>query len=626
MAHTPQRGRHDDHSPLAWAKRVFLTAWNAVKQHASDPVTAPGRADVPAGHPLPGAPGRPLRPGPGPRWAAVRASALAAGASAAGLALAGIAAAVLLLWIASPYPDSSLSGALHIAAGLWLLAQGAELVRTATLSGDPQPVSVVPLLLTALPAWLLFRGTASAVASALGPAGPEDDGGHHHTVTGHRHTVTGRPRTRGTARRTGRTPAARRTPDQAVRRPAGADHTVDPRSAAAVAGWVLAGYLTPAALSVVYTARGTLYVDPFSALRVALFAICAAGYGAWAGAGRPGAQALPELLGGRWRAAARRWVGAHRAGLDEAGGALRCAGIGLGLLLAGGALVGAAALAWHADGVAQGFLRLGAAPTGRLAVLLLAAGLVPNLVVWAASYALGAGFTVGAGSVVAPSGAAGYGLLPTFPLLAALPGQGSPWIGWAALAVPALAALGVAWYAGNGGWSVGGTARAVLGAALAEGVAVAVLAAWAGGALGGHRLAAFGPLWWRAGAAACGWALCAVPVAALLGFRVAHPLGPWRALLASLRPRRRTPRAEGPPAAAAADGKRRLLRWGRPSRPGRLRLRRGASTETVGVPERTAPPPEGTVEQVSWPAPAPLPLFPPPLPDPPPSSSSASEG
>jgi len=57
------------------------------------------------------------------------AAALLGGALAAGLGLAALTVLVVLLWISSPYPDSGPGGALHIAAALWLLAHGAELVR-----------------------------------------------------------------------------------------------------------------------------------------------------------------------------------------------------------------------------------------------------------------------------------------------------------------------------------------------------------------------------------------------------------------------------------------------------------------------------------------------------------------
>ncbi|NEA86146.1 hypothetical protein G3I53_08845, partial [Streptomyces sp. SID14436] len=87
---------------------------------------------------------------------------LLGGALAAGLGLAAFAVLVMLLWISSPYPDSGPNGALHTAAALWLLAHGAELVRTDTLSGVPAPMGLPPLLLLTLPVWLLHRAARDA--------------------------------------------------------------------------------------------------------------------------------------------------------------------------------------------------------------------------------------------------------------------------------------------------------------------------------------------------------------------------------------------------------------------------------------------------------------------------------
>ncbi|WP_031113524.1 DUF6350 family protein, partial [Streptomyces sp. NRRL S-146] len=97
---------------------------------------------------------------------------LTGGALAAGLGLASFAMLVMLLWILSPYPDSGPGGAMHVAAALWLLAHGAELVRTDTLSGVPAPLGLPPLLLLALPVWLLHRAARDATD---GGGGDEDD-------------------------------------------------------------------------------------------------------------------------------------------------------------------------------------------------------------------------------------------------------------------------------------------------------------------------------------------------------------------------------------------------------------------------------------------------------------------
>jgi hypothetical protein len=60
---------------------------------------------------------------------------------------------------------------------------------------------------------------------------------------------------------------------------------------------------------------------------------------------------------------------------------------------------------------------------GGIALVLLQLAFAPNAIVWSASYALGSGFSVGAGSVIAPA-ATQLGMVPGIPLLGALPAPG----------------------------------------------------------------------------------------------------------------------------------------------------------------------------------------------------------
>ena len=66
---------------------------------------------------------------------------------------------------------------------------------------------------------------------------------------------------------------------------------------------------------------------------------------------------------------------------------------------------------------------LGAGVAGNIALLLGQLAFAPNVLVWGAAYALGAGFGLGDGSVVAPA-ATQVGLLPGIPIFGAVPSSG----------------------------------------------------------------------------------------------------------------------------------------------------------------------------------------------------------
>ncbi len=101
---------------------------------------------------------------------------LARGVIAAGLGLGALAVLVIVAWISSPYPDSGPGGALRVAAALWLLAHGTELVRPDTLTGAPAPVGLVPLLLSVLPVWLVYRTSRDALDPGDARARPSSSG------------------------------------------------------------------------------------------------------------------------------------------------------------------------------------------------------------------------------------------------------------------------------------------------------------------------------------------------------------------------------------------------------------------------------------------------------------------
>ncbi|WP_405862946.1 DUF6350 family protein [Streptomyces sp. NBC_01515] len=454
------------------------------------------------------------------------AASLLGGAVAAGLGLGSFAVLVMVLWISSPYPDSGPGGALHMAAALWLLAHGVELVRADTLSGVPAPVGVTPLLLLALPLWLLHRAARHAV---LGGETGEDD-------------------------------------------------AEAPPLIAARTAWtgVALGYLAVGTAAALYASGGEFSPSwSWTAVCLPLLAAGAAGSGVWTAYGRPREPVLSVLI--HLPAGLRRLVLGPEARESRAriGTAVRAAGLGTAVLVGGGALLLGASLIWHGGAARMSFLQLTEGLSGRFAVLLLCLALIPNAAVWSASYGLGPGFALGVHHTVAPLSSAPAPLLPPFPLLAAVPdaGTGTP-LNWLAGLVPVAAGVMVGWFvarvamggtAGQRGdsagelteerkrkaagaglrqqpphahpahalsahgssahtpsaqapWAQGRTAATALLAAALCAVVLGLLAELSGGPLGSAALARFGPVWWQTGGAALAW-IAAVAVPTALGLR-----------------------------------------------------------------------------------------------------------
>ncbi|MEU3328288.1 DUF6350 family protein [Streptomyces albus] len=424
---------------------------------------------------------------------------LLGGAVAAGLGLGAFAVVVLLLWTVSPYTASDASGALHTATHMWLLAHGAVLVRHETLSGTPAPVGVTPLLLTALPVWLLWRATREGMDT---------------------------------------------------RAAAGAGH-----GATAVAGWVSGGYLLVTAAAVAYASGGPVEAEPLgTAWRLPLFVAAVTGLCALHHTRR---RAVVEA----WAAVSARLPEAPRARLSGVRRlltrsrvvvAVQAGGAAVVVLCATGAFLLLVALMWDLGAVLRAFPALTGSASGRLSLLLLTVALLPNAVLWATSYGLGPGFTLGGTGVVSPLATTGNPHLPPFPLLSAVPDDGSGGVlaCCAAAVVPLLGGLMCGWWVGRspvadrpvppgphieeadgaGTADAGGPAAAehlsageaaparaaqatdwpavmvtVTLAGLLCGAVLAFLAAVAGGPLGTGVLGHLGPSWWQTGGAACGW-------------------------------------------------------------------------------------------------------------------------
>lgn len=202
------------------------------------------------------------------------------------------------------------------------------------------------------------------------------------------------------------------------------------------------------------------------------------------------------------------------------GGVAAAAGV---MLLA--SIVTAAAIALSYARIITLYESLHAEVLGGVAVTLGQLAFLPNLVIYAASWLVGPGFALGAGSAVSPL-ATQVGPLPAIPVLGALP-QGTLALGFVGLLVPVVTAFLV-------GAILGPDARRLLdrrelvlvalGIGLVGGVILGVLAWLSGGSAGPGRLVAVGPNPFAVG----GWAALELAVASVLG------------LLASIRtPRRR---------------------------------------------------------------------------------------
>lgn len=422
---------------------------------------------------------------PSPTWrepvlrrAPAVAAAMLGGVVAAGAGLGVMAAVVLFIWTTSPYVGSSPHSALHIATALWLLSHGANVLRTSALTGASVPVGVTPLLLSAVPVWLVHRAAVNAVALP-------DDGDYETENDGDSETGI------GTGTGSGDDPGA--------------------LGALATTAWLVAGYLLVAVAALAFTAQGALRGDPLTTLLcVPLVVTPVALAGAWTGCCRPSAirlaAALPPKL--------RRALSFVPLPYGGAGLAMRAAATAAAVLVVGGALLSTAALVWHGQAARGSFDQLTGSLSGRFAVLLLAAALVPNAAVWGAAYALGPGFAVGTGGAVTVRGAYGYPpVLPKFPLLAELPAPGGHVDGvtwrWLALLVPlgaaALLARCVARQAVAHRWPWIRTGLVALLAAVACGAVMALAAAFAGGPMGVGVLSRFGPSALETGKAAFAW-------------------------------------------------------------------------------------------------------------------------
>ena len=212
---------------------------------------------------------------------------------------------------------------------------------------------------------------------------------------------------------------------------------------------------------------------------------------------------LPELPAG-WGQIA---TGAFRAGLGAATGVVGLAALAVFVLILG-----------NFSTIIGLYETVQAGVMGGITLTVAQLALIPNVVIWAASWFVGPGVAVGLGSSVSPVGTV-LGPVPGLPLLGVLP-HGSFAFGFLGLLVPVLVGYLAAFATRQGQHRAGEPAqdrgRQALTGALAgivAGILLGLLAWWSGGALGPGRLVDVGPNPMLVGA----FATVEVGVAAVLG-------------------------------------------------------------------------------------------------------------
>ncbi|MGW0819796.1 cell division protein PerM [Streptomyces sp. NPDC002845] len=395
---------------------------------------------------------------PTPRGLPGLGASLLGGAVAAGLGLGACAVLVMVLWISSPYPDSGPGGALHVAAALWLLSHGVELVRTDTLSGLPAPVGLTPLLLLVLPVWLLHRAGRDAAY----------------------------------------------------------DSTVAPRTAWA---GVVVGYMTVGGAVALYASGGALRPSwVWAGVCVPLVGALAAGAGVWTAYGRPWGP-MPPLLGGTVEPEARRRLltAARAAGAGTAvlvgGGA---AMVAVSLVWHGGAARDSVLQVTEVWSGRFAVLLLCLALLPNAAVWGASYALGPGFTLGLGHTTTPLLAPTASASLLPPFpllAAVPEGNTPLLFTTGVVPLAAGVTLGRFTATRAATESGG-----GHEPWSAGRTATTAALASVLCGATLALLAVLAGGPLGVAALAHVGPVWWQVGGATAAWtAVFGIPTA--LGVR-----------------------------------------------------------------------------------------------------------
>jgi hypothetical protein len=244
--------------------------------------------------------------------------------------------------------------------------------------------------------------------------------------------------------------------------------------------------------------------------------------GLFLGVLREGSERAPDVAG----SSLRDWIDDRRPELRAAAaGALRAGAAAVAITTLVSAVAVALLIAVNYAQIIRLYEALHTELVGGVALTAGELAFLPNLVIWAASWFIGPGFAIGAGSHVSPLGTA-LGPMPTFPLLGALP-TGEFAFGFAGLLVPVVAgflagaavrpilvrALDAA--AGHNGPAphLPGLVATALGGGVFGGALLGLLAAVSSGAAGPGRFQQVGP------------DALAVGLAAALEFAVAIGIG-----------------------------------------------------------------------------------------------------
>ena len=210
--------------------------------------------------------------------------------------------------------------------------------------------------------------------------------------------------------------------------------------------------------------------------------------GSWLTSRELGAQQLARNPIARW---ARTWPTTVRTTVVTAlrGGAAAAAGI---MLVA--SVVMSVAIAASFARIISLYESLHTEVLGGVVVTLGQLALLPNMVVWVASWLIGPGFAIGTGSVVGPLGTQ-LGPVPIIPILGALP-TGNLAFGFLGLLAPVIVGFLVGAILGPGVRRELGGLRLVIagiGMGIVGGLIMGMLALFSGGAAGPGRLVQVGP-------------------------------------------------------------------------------------------------------------------------------------